>query len=41
MRNMSSESSNIKNKCSSFEYIKQITRWHEYFQKNINEKDQL
>ena len=41
MMNISSQSSNIKNKRSSFEYIKQMTRKHEYFQKDINEKDQL
>ena len=32
---------NVKNKCSSFQYIKQITRELEYFQKNIIENDQL
>ena len=41
MMNISSQSSNIKNKRSSFEYIKQMTREHEHFQKDINEKDQL
>ena len=41
MINISSQSSNIKNKRSIFEYIKQMTEEHEYFQKNINEKDQL
>ena len=41
MINISLESSNVKNKRLSFEYTKQMTREHEYFQKNINEKDQL
>ena len=41
MRNISLQSSNMKNKRPSFEYIRQMTREHEYFQHNINEKDQL
>ena len=41
MINISSETSNIKNKRSSFEYTKQMTGEHEYFQKNINKKDEL
>ena len=40
MINISFQSNNVKNKRSSFAYIKQITREHEYFQ-NINENDQL
>ena len=41
MINISSQSSNMENKRSSFEYIQQMTREHKYFQNNINEKDQL
>ena len=41
MIKISSQSSSIKHKRSFFEYIKQMTREYEYFQKNINEKDQL
>ena len=40
MINISWQSSNIKTKRSAFEYIKQTTREHEYFQENINKKDQ-
>ena len=41
MINIYLQSSNIKNKRSSFEYIKQMTWQYEYLQKNINEKDQI
>ena len=40
MISISSQSNNVKNKRSSFEYIKKITKEHEYFQ-NIKENDQL